>query len=93
MSGYTEKQLLIISHLKRAISRGQVYFKSKQIASEIGLSSREIGSNMVILSNMSAELDIKQWGYSGASTTWKVTQKSDIDRIIDGTPEPAPLDS
>ncbi|HJJ36572.1 MAG TPA: hypothetical protein O0X27_05310 [Methanocorpusculum sp.] len=89
---YTEKQTRIVSYLQRAIAKGQIYFKSKHIAREIGLSAQEIGSNMILLSTISDDLEISRWGYSGTSTTWKVTSKSKLDSILDGTPEPTPAD-
>lgn len=89
---YTEKQTRIVSYLRRAITKGQFYFKSKHIAKDIGLSAQEIGSNMTLLSSICDDLEITRWGYSGTSTTWKVTAKSKIDYILDGTPEPNPAD-
>lgn len=90
---YTEKQTRILSYLRRAILQGRIYFKSKHIADDIGLSAQEIGSNMTILSSLCNDLEITRWGYSGTSTTWKVTTKSDLETMLDGTPEPVPSDT
>jgi len=89
---YTEKQTRILSYLHHSITMGQIYFKSKHIAEDIGLSAQEIGSNMVLLSSICDDLEITRWGYSGTSTTWKVTSRSDLKNILQGTPEPSPVE-
>jgi len=89
---YTEKQTRILSYLRCAITKGQIYFKSKHIAKEIGMSAQEIGSNMILLSSICGDLEITRWGYSGTSTTWKVTSKTDLKSILDAAPKPAPVE-
>ncbi|MCU4800447.1 hypothetical protein SAMN05216559_0689 [Halomicrobium zhouii] len=49
---------------------GEMYFKSKFIADEVGLSPKEIGALMVKLKD-SAELEVEKWSYTSA-TTWRV---------------------
>ena len=51
-------------------SDGEMYFKSKFIADEVGLSAKEIGALMVKLTDC-AELEVEKWSYTSA-TTWRV---------------------
>ncbi|HJJ31563.1 MAG TPA: hypothetical protein O0X97_04875 [Methanocorpusculum sp.] len=71
---YNEKQIQLIDYLKTAIGKGLVYFKAKHIASDLGVPSREVGANLSILSHGCPEFEIVRWGYSGTSTTWKITE-------------------
>ena len=50
----------------------QTYFKSRLIARELGLSAKEVGSNMRAIANGDFGLEIEPWGYS-SGTTWMVT--------------------
>ncbi|MFC7130956.1 DUF7123 family protein [Haloferax chudinovii] len=50
---------------------GEMYFKSKFIADDVGLSPKEIGALMVKLRNSATELTIEKWSYTSA-TTWRV---------------------
>jgi len=50
---------------------GELYFKSKFIADEVGLSPKEIGALMVKLRDSAAELEVEKWSYTSA-TTWRV---------------------
>ena len=50
---------------------GELYFKSKFIADDVGLSPKEIGALMVNLSESCSELEIEKWSYTSA-TTWRV---------------------
>ena len=59
------------SYLKRKADEGEMYFKSKFIADEIGLSSKEIGALMVKLKDSTVDLEIEKWSYTSA-TTWRV---------------------
>lgn len=56
---------------EKAHSEGEVYFKSKFIAEEVGLSPKEIGALMVQLKDSASDLDIEKWSYTSA-TTWRV---------------------
>ena len=71
---YNETQARIIQYLSQGIKKGKHYFKSKYIARELGLSSKEVGTNMAILSEICQELAIIRWSYSN-STTWMVTPR------------------
>ena len=72
---YNETQHRIIHYLVGGLSRGKHYFKSKYIAKELGLSAKEVGTNMAILSEICLELAILKWSYSN-STTWMVPSKT-----------------
>lgn len=69
---YNERQICLINYLKGRLSSGKCFFKSKYIAKETGLSSKEVGTNMGILSETCSEFSIVRYSYSN-STTWLVT--------------------
>jgi hypothetical protein len=70
--GYNPTQQSIISYLNSGVQAGKHYFKSKYIARDLGLSSKEVGTNLGILSEVCDDLRIVRWSYS-SSTTWLVT--------------------
>ena len=72
---YNETQHKIVQYLSSGITKGKHYFKSKYIAKELGLSPKEVGTNMAILADICKELDIIRWSYSN-STTWMVTPRA-----------------
>ena len=53
---------------------GELYFKSKFIADEVGLSSKQIGALMVKLRDSAPEIEIEKWSYTGA-TTWRIERR------------------
>jgi hypothetical protein len=57
--------------LRQKATDGELYFKSKFIAEEVGLSPKEIGALMVKLSDSASELEVEKWSYTSA-TTWRV---------------------
>lgn len=59
-------------YLREQAENGEQYFKSRFIAEEIGLSSREIGAAFLKLANGGTDLQVEKWSYSGG-TTWRVT--------------------
>ncbi|KUG20079.1 MAG: hypothetical protein KO206_09415 [Methanomicrobiaceae archaeon] len=71
---YNETQRKIVYYLKSGLKAGKYYFKSKYIAKDLGLSPKEVGINLAILSEICDDLDIKRWSYSN-STTWRVTPR------------------
>ncbi|MCX6693344.1 MAG: hypothetical protein NT074_02145 [Methanomicrobiales archaeon] len=71
---YNETQAKIVQYLGKGLEVGKHYFKSKYIAHELGLSPKEVGTNMAILAEICQELAIKRWSYSN-STTWMVTHR------------------
>jgi DNA-binding Lrp family transcriptional regulator len=69
-TGLSEKQQRILRYL-RANADEQTYFKSRIIGEELGLSAKEVGTNMSALAEHAAGIDVEKWGYS-SSTTWMV---------------------
>ena len=65
------KEARLRSYLSEKASDGELYFKSKFIADDVGLSSKEIGALMVKLSESATDLEIEKWSYTSA-TTWRV---------------------
>jgi hypothetical protein len=71
MSEYNEEERRILAYLRESVSRGERYFRSKNIAEAIGLSSKEVGTRLSQLADESDEVEIEKWGRS-KSTTWRV---------------------
>ena len=72
---YNDTQSRILGYLKAGVAKGSRFFKTKYIATDLGLSSQEVGTSHAILSEFCEELDIQRWSYSN-STTWMVTSKT-----------------
>jgi len=70
-AGLTDKQRRILAYL-RTHADTQTYFKSRLIGEELGLSPKEVGTNMTAIAEGNVDVDVEKWGYS-SSTTWKVT--------------------
>jgi hypothetical protein len=68
----SEKQHRILEYLHKHADT-QTYFKSRLIGEAVGLSAKEVGTNMAAIQNGDCSLSVEKWGYS-SSTTWKVTQ-------------------
>ncbi|MFB6070840.1 MAG: hypothetical protein ABEJ76_07430 [Halanaeroarchaeum sp.] len=66
------KEARLKRYLREKATDGELYFKSKFIADEVGLSPKEIGALMVKLSESAQDLQIEKWSYTSA-TTWRVT--------------------
>jgi hypothetical protein len=66
-----EKQRRILEYLRERVD-ARTYFKSRLIADDLGLSAKEVGTNMPALQQGEFDLTVEKWGYSSA-TTWKVT--------------------
>jgi hypothetical protein len=67
----SEKQQRILAYLREHADE-QTYFKSRLIADELGMSAKEVGTNMTAIAEGDFAVDIEKWGYS-SSTTWMVT--------------------
>jgi hypothetical protein len=67
----SSKEERLRSFLERKAADGEMYFKSKFIADEVGLSPKEIGALMVKLKESAADLEVEKWSYTSA-TTWRV---------------------
>ncbi|PSP76367.1 hypothetical protein BRC81_12080 [Halobacteriales archaeon QS_1_68_20] len=68
----TSKEQRLKQYLRNRVEDdGEVYFKSKFIADEVGLSPKEIGAIMVKLTESAEEIEIEKWSYTSA-TTWRI---------------------
>ena len=65
------KEERLKAFLAGKVEDGELYFKSKFIADEVGLSPKEIGALMVKLKDSAGELEIEKWSYTSA-TTWRI---------------------
>ncbi|MFC7201350.1 DUF7123 family protein [Halospeciosus flavus] len=66
------KERRLLDYLREKADDGELYFKSKFIADEVGLSAKEIGALMVKLRDSATDLEIEKWSYTSA-TTWRVS--------------------
>ncbi len=71
-NSYNDRQIKLISYLKEKVNSGKCFLKSKYIAEDLGLSSKEVGTNMAILSETCPDFSIERYSYSN-STTWLVS--------------------
>ena len=67
----SSKEDRLRNFLAEKAADGEIYFKSKFIADEVGLSPKEIGALMVKLSDSAGDLEVEKWSYTSA-TTWRV---------------------
>jgi len=65
------KEQRLKSFLAEKAADGEMYFKSKFIADEVGLSPKEIGALMVKLKDSATEIEVEKWSYTSA-TTWRI---------------------
>jgi hypothetical protein len=65
------KEERLRSYLEQKAEDGEMYFKSKFIADEVGLSPKEIGALMVKIRDSASDLHVEKWSYTSA-TTWRV---------------------
>lgn len=72
MSEFSKEDRKILEHLRESVSRGESYFRAKNIAEHLGLSSKQVGARLPKLAEESEEIDIEKWGRA-KSTTWRVT--------------------
>lgn len=72
MSDITDEDQRIVAYLRDSVSAGESYFRSKNIAEALGLSSKQVGARLPHLDEKTDEVEIEKWGRS-RSTTWRVT--------------------
>ncbi len=72
MADLNEEDKRILEFLRESVSRGESYFRAKNIAEQIGLSSKQVGARLPKLAEESEDVDIEKWGRA-RSTTWRVT--------------------
>lgn len=67
----TTKQHQILQYLQEKAAT-KTYFKSRLIGDDLGMTAKEVGSNITALQSGDYDVEIEKWGYS-SSTTWKVS--------------------
>jgi hypothetical protein len=82
-----EKQKRILEYLRTQVAT-QTYFKSRLIGREVGLSAKEVGTNLGAITRRGTppDLAIERWGYS-SGTTWKVTPAVSVSTTATPTDE------
>ncbi|AEH38612.1 DUF7123 family protein [Halopiger xanaduensis] len=70
-SDLTSKQERILQYLRENAAT-KTYFKSRIIGKELGMTAKEVGSNITAIQDGDYDVEIEKWGYS-SSTTWKVS--------------------
>lgn len=71
MSELNAEERRILDYLQSSVERGQRYFRSKNIASQLELSAKQVGARLPRLAEKSEDVEIEKWGRS-RSTTWRV---------------------
>ena len=69
--GLSAKQRRILEYLRDRVE-DKTYFKSRLIADDLGMSAKEVGTNMTALTDGEFDIEVQKWGYS-SGTTWMVT--------------------
>ncbi len=65
----------LVAYLRRCVrEEGELYLKSRVIAEDIDLSSKEIGSYMRKLRDNPTDLTVEAWAYTNG-TTWRIAQE------------------
>lgn len=72
MTELSEEDQRILEYLRSSVSRGEAYFRSKNIAEQLELSAKQVGARLPKLAEQSEDVDIEKWGRA-RSTTWRVT--------------------
>ena len=73
MTDLSEEDRRILEYLRDSVSRGEQYFRSKNIADKIGLSPKQVGTRLPKLDEETDDVEIEKWGRA-RSTTWRVSQ-------------------
>lgn len=71
MSDFTEEERRILDHLRESATRGQRYFRAKNIAEALGLTAKQVGARLPMLAEKTEDVEIEKWSRS-RSTTWRV---------------------
>ena len=71
----SELELTVIEYLKSSVKTGKMYFKSKNIAKEVGMSPKQVGATLFRLSQHKKirGLEVVPWS-SSISTVWRVVK-------------------
>jgi DNA-binding Lrp family transcriptional regulator len=73
MADLSEEDRQILEYLRDSVSRGEQYFRSKNIANQLGLSAKQVGSRLPKLDEETDDVEIEKWGRA-RSTTWRVSR-------------------
>jgi DNA-binding Lrp family transcriptional regulator len=71
MSDFSDEDRRILAYLTERVARGERYFRAKNIAEQIGLSSKQVGSRLPKLEEEADGVDIEKWSRA-RSTTWRI---------------------
>lgn len=71
MSEISTEEKQILTYLREKANRGQQYFRARNIAEAIGLSSKQVGARLASLEEKAEDITIEKWSRS-RSTTWRV---------------------
>lgn len=72
----TDKQVAILKYL-REHANSRRFFKGTDIAKELGLTPRTVGTNLFVIGQICPEFDISVWSRS-RSTVWRIVLKQQI---------------
>lgn len=67
---------LIISYLECQVEKGKVYFRSKDIAKELGLTVKTVAMHLSHIrdNNYCSSIFITAWSRNQNATTWRITR-------------------
>lgn len=71
MSELTEDDRRIVRHLRKLVTNGEVYVRSRQIADAVDLTANQVGTRLARLADTVEDFEIEKWSRS-RSTTWRV---------------------
>lgn len=69
MADLSSDKQRILSYLESQLADGKQYLRSSDIAENLGLTSKQVGTHLGHLENTETSLSISQWGHH-RSTTW-----------------------
>lgn len=72
MSDLSDEDRRILAYLQEQVAKGEEYFRAKNVASQIGLSAKQVGVRLPKLADRVDDLEIEKWSRA-RSTTWRVT--------------------
>ena len=73
MTELSEEDRKILEYLRESAARGERYFRSKNVADQLGLSAKQVGARLPKLDDEIDDVEIEKWGRA-RSTTWRVTR-------------------
>jgi DNA-binding Lrp family transcriptional regulator len=73
MTELSEEDRKILEYLRNSVARGEQYFRSKNIADQLGLSPKQVGTRLPKLDEETDDVEIEKWGRA-RSTTWRVSR-------------------